>query len=193
MANYNKRISETNIRIGEVRFGYCHLFSPRKKEDGTDDKFGCQILIPKSDAEGVKLVNDAIEAAKKNGVNTKWNGRLPAASKLTLPLRDGDEEFPDDEVYEGMWFMNANTGLNRKPGIRVLDNGQLVEALDEDDFYSGCYGAAAVSFFPYNSNGNMGVACALNNVVRTKHGDRLAGGRSAEQDFDDLISGSCLD
>ena len=39
-------------------------------------------------------------------------------------------------------------------GVRVLDNGQLVEALDEDDFYSGCYGAAAISLYPYNSNGN---------------------------------------
>ena len=193
MPNYNKKISDTNIRIGEVRFGYCHVFSPRKKEDGSDDKYGVQLLIPKSDKEAVKLINDAIEVAKKTGVSTKWNGKMPPASKLNLPLRDGDEEFPDDEVYEGMWFMNANTGLTRKPGIRVLDNGQLVEALDEDDFYSGCYGAAAVSLYPYNSNGNLGVACALNNAIKTRDGERLAGGRSAEQDFDDLTSGSCLD
>ena len=192
-SNYNKRISETNIRIGEVRFGYTHVFSPRKKEDGTDDKYGVQLLIPKSDKEAVKLINDAIEVAKKTGVSTKWNGKMPPASKLNIPLRDGDEEFPDDETYEGMWFMNANTGLTRKPGVRVLDGGQLVEALDEDDFYSGCYGAAAISLYPYNSNGNLGVACALNNVVKTRDGERLAGGRSAEQDFDDLTSGSCLD
>lgn len=192
-SNYNKKISDTNIRIGEVRFGYCHVFSPRKKKDGTDDKYGVQLLIPKSDKEAVKLINDAIEIAKKAGVSTKWFGKMPPASKLTLPLRDGDEEFPDDETYEGMWFMNANTGLTRKPGIRVLDNGQLVEALDEDDFYSGCYGAAAISLYPYNNEGNMGVACALNNVVKTRDGERLAGGRSAEQDFDDLTSGSCLD
>lgn len=194
MANYNKKISDTNIRIGdELRFGYVHVHNARKKEDGTDDKYGVQLLIPKTNTEAVKLINDAIEVAKKNGVNTKWNGRLPAASKLTLPLRDGDEEFPDDEVYAGHWFMNANTGLNRKPGVRVLENGQLVEALDDDDFYSGCYGCATISLYPYNSNGNVGVACALNNVVKTRDGERLAGGRSAEQDFDDLTSGSCLD
>lgn len=193
MANYNKKISDTNIRIGEVRFGYCHVFSPRKKKDGSDDKYGVQLLIPKSDKEAVKLINDAIETAKTNGVSAKWNGKMPPASKLTLPLRDGDEENPDDPTYEGMWFMNANTGLTRKPGIRVLDNGQLVEALDEDDFYSGCYGAAAISLYPYNNEGKMGVACALNNVVKTRDGEKLAGGRSAEQDFDDLTSGSCLD
>ena len=195
MGKFSKRISETNIRIGEVRFGFCHLFSPRKNEDGSDGKYGCQILIPKSDTETVKMINDAIEAAKKAGITTKWNGRLPAASKLYVPLRDGDEENPDDDTYRDMWFMNANTGLTRKPGLRVLEDGQLNEALDEDDIYSGMWGCATVAFYPYNNSGNMGVGCALNNVVRTKHGEKLAGGRSAEQDFDDLVSaaGSCLD
>ena len=193
--NYNRRISDTYICIGEVRFGYVHVLSPRKKKDGSNDKYGVQLLIPKSDKEAVKLINDSIEVAKKAGVSTRWNGKMPPASKLTLPLRDGDDENPDDPTYEGMWFMNANTGLTRKPGIRVLDNGQLVEALDEDDFYSGCYGAASISLYPYNNEGNVGVACSLNNVVKTRDGEKLAGGRSAEQDFDDLVSaaGSCLD
>ena len=194
MANYNKKISDTNIRIGDdLRFGYARVFNPRKKEDGTDDKYGVQLLIPKSNTEAVKLINDAIEAAKKIGVSTQWGGKLPVASKLKLPMRDGDEEFPDDEVYAGHWFMNANTGLNRKPGVRVLENNKLVEALDEDDFYSGCYGCATISLYPFNNNGNQGIACSLNNVIKTRDGERLAGGRSAEQDFDDLISGSCLD
>lgn len=194
MANYNKKISETTIRVG-ARFGYVHVTAPRKREDGSDDKYGVQLLIPKSDVQAKKLIDDAIETAKKNGVSTKWNGKMPVASKLTLPLRDGDEEFPEDPTYEGMWFMNANTGLDRKPGVRVLENGQLVEALDQDDFYSGCYGAATVAFYAYNSNGNVGVACGLNNVVKTRDGEKLAGGRSADQDFDDLVSaaGSCLD
>lgn len=195
MPNYNKKISDTSLRIGEVRFGYCHVFSPRKKEDGSDEKYGVQLLIPKADKEAVKMINDAIEVAKKAGVSTKWNGKMPPASKLTLPLRDGDDEFPEDDTYRGMWFMNANTGLTRKPGVRVLENGVMNEALDEDDFYSGCYGAASISLYPYNSNGNLGVACALNNVIKTRDGEKLAGGRSAEQDFDDLVSaaGSCLD
>ena len=35
-ANYNKRISDTSIRLGLVRFGYVNVFAPRKNEDGTD-------------------------------------------------------------------------------------------------------------------------------------------------------------
>lgn len=193
MANYNKYISETSFRIGEVRFGFVHVHSPRKKKDGSDDKYGVQLLIPKTDIQAKQLIDNALEAAKKNGVSTKWNGKMPVASKLSLPLRDGDEEFPDDDTYRGMWFMNANTGLTRKPGVCVLENGQLSEALDEQDFYSGCYGAATVSLFPFNNEGNLGVACGLNNVVKTRDGERLAGGRTAGQDFGDLTGASCLD
>lgn len=195
MANYNKKISDTNIRIGEVRFSFAYVFSPRKDNDGQPDKYGVQLLIPKSNTEAIKLINEAAEMAKKTPPKKNgWGNKSAAAiAKLKPNLRDGDEENPGDPTYEGMWFINANTGLERKPGIRVLENGQLVEALDEDDFYSGCYGAATISFFSYNNNGNVGIGCALNNVIKTRDGVRLAGGHTAEQDFDDLTSGSCLD
>ena len=195
MANYNKKINDTSIRLGLVRFGYVNVFSPRKNEDGTDGKYSVQLLIPKKDTQAKALIEAAVEAAKEKGKTSKWNGKIPPASKLTLPLRDGDDEFPDDPTSEGMWFMNASTSPDRKPGVRILDGGQIVEALDGDDFYSGCYGCATVNFFPYNSSGNMGVSAGLNNVIKIEDGDRLAGGHSAEEDFGDLTGGaaSCLD
>ena len=62
----------------------------------------------------------------------------------------------------------------------------MVPALDNDDFYSGCYGSASINFFPYNTKGNKGVAAGLNNVIKTRDGERLAGGKTAEEDFADL-------
>lgn len=193
MANFNKRISETSIRLGEVRFGYVNVFAPRKNEDGTDGKYSVQILIPKKDATALKLIEEAMEAAKRNGVSSKWNGKLPPASKLKLPLRDGDEEFPEDPTYEGMYFMNASSP--NKPGVRVLENGSMSEALDSDDMYSGCYGCVTVGMFPYNTSGNVGVAAGLNNLIKTRDGERLSGGHTAEEDFNDLVDGAmaCLD
>lgn len=193
MANYNKKISETSIRLGEVRFCYVNVFAPRKNEDGTDGKHSVQILIPKSDKTAVKLVEDAIEVAKRNGVSSKWNGKMPPASKLKTPLRDGEEEFPEDPTYEGMFFMNASSVP--KPGVRVLENGAMAEALDSDDMYSGCYGCVTVNMFPYNTSGNMGVAAGLNNLIKTRDGERLSGGHSAEEDFNDLVdsAAACLD
>lgn len=195
MANFNKRISETCIRLGEVRFGYVHVFSPRKNEDGTDGKYSVQILIPKTDATALKLIEDSVEAAKRNGVSSKWNGKMPPASKLKLPLRDGDEEFPEDPDYEGMYFMNASSSASRKPGVRVLENGSMSEAIDEEDMYSGCYGCVTVNMFPYNTSGNVGVAAALNNLIKTRDGERLSGGHTAEEDFNDLVASAqaCLD
>lgn len=189
--NYNKRISETTIRLGEVRFVYVHVFSPRKNDDGTDGKYGVQILIPKTNTQAVKLIQEAAEAAKAKGPKSGWGNKAAAAKKLTANLRDGDEEKEGDSVYEGMWFINANSP--QKPGVRVLENGQMYEAMDNDDFYSGCYGAATVSLYAFNNNGNMGIGCALNNVIKTRDGERLSGGTTAESDFADLTSGSCLD
>ena len=184
MPTYNKKISETAIRLGEVRFGYVNVFAPRMKDDGTTGKYSVQILIPKDDAVAKRIIDAAVAAAAQNGVTSKFGGKLPR--NLKTPLRDGDDEFPEDDTYKGMWFMNASS--TTKPGVLVLDNGELVDALDGDDFYSGCYGCAAVNFFPYNTSGNLGVACGLNNVIKTRDGDKLSGGHSAREDFADLAS-----
>lgn len=184
--SYLKKISETSLRVGPVRFSYANVFSPRKNEDGTDGKYGVQLLIPKSDTAAVAAINAAFEAAKKAGAVSKWEGKIPAALKAkTTPLRDGDVEKEGEEVYEGMWFINTNSPT--KPGVRVLENGAMSEALDGDDFYSGCWGAATINFFPYKVSGNTGVAAGLNNVIKTKDADRLGGSHSAESDFNDMV------
>jgi hypothetical protein len=193
MANYNKRIGDTTIRLGEVRFGYVHVFAPRKNDDGTDGKYGLQILIPKTNTQAVKLIEEAAEAAKQKGPKSGWGNKAAAAKKLTANLRDGDEEKEGDPTYEGMWFINANTPTTQKPGVRVLENGTVSEALDGDDFYSGCWGAVTVSMYAYSNSGNIGIGCALNNAIKTRDDERLSGSTNADQDFADLTSGSCLD
>lgn len=181
MANYNKKISDTNIRIGEVRFSYAHVFEPRQSDNGGDAKYSVCILIPKTATSIIEMVKAAIAAAEEKGKTSKWGGKIPA--KRNNPLRDGDEEDKGPE-YEGMYFLNASS--KQKPGVRVLENGKVVEALDTEDFYSGCWGAVTVNFFPYDSSGNKGVGVGLNNAIKTRDDERLAGGATAEQDFADL-------
>ena len=186
--SFNKKISETAVRLGPVRFGYVNVFTPRKNEDGTDGKYQVQLLIPKTDTQAAAMLDAAFEAAKKAGVAAKWGGKMPAAIKnKTTLLRDGDDEKPEDAAYAGMWFVNASSAT--KPGVRVLDNGAIVEALDNDDFYSGCWGCASVNLYAYDVSGNKGVAVGLNNVIKTKDDARLSGGASAESDFADLAEG----
>ncbi len=181
MANYNKRISETSVRIGECRFSYVHVFEPQKNDEGKD-KYGVAILWPKTETAITKLVEEAVQAAKEKGKASKWGGKIPANAKS--PIRDGDTDREDDEAYHGMYFLNCSS--NQKPGVRVLENGKVVEALDQEDFYSGCWGAVTLNFFPYESKGNKGVGAGLNNVIKTRDDERLAGGSSADNDFSDL-------
>lgn len=185
MAKFNKKNKDTSIRIGEVRFSYTAVFQPKKNDDGTPSKYGVCIIIPKEDTETVNLVKEAIDAAKQRGKLEKWGGKIPANVKSCL--RDGDIDREDDEAFAGCYFLNASS--RNKPGVKVLEDGVVSDALDEEDFYSGCYGAVTLDFFPYESSGNKGVGAGLNNVIKTRDGDRLSGGRSADEDFADL--GTC--
>ena len=185
MAKFNKKIKDTSVRLGEVRFSYTAVFQPKKNDDGTPPKYGVCIIIPKEDTETVNLVKEAIDAAKQRGKLEKWGGKIPANVKSCL--RDGDIDREDDEAFAGCYFLNASS--RNKPGVKVLEDGVVSDALDEEDFYSGCYGAVTLDFFPYESSGNKGVGAGLNNVIKTRDGDRLSGGRSAEEDFADL--GTC--
>lgn len=170
----------TKVVTGKVRFSYVNIFRSRAFREGQDAKYSICLLIPKEDKAGVKKLRDAIEEAKREGISSKWGGKVP--KNLHLPLRDGDEERADEAPeYEGMWFLNANS--TTKPGIVDKD---LNEILDPDEVYSGCWGRASINFFAYDSNGNRGVGVGLNNIQKLKDGDRLGGARaSAEDDFGD--------
>lgn len=181
----NLKKSETSIRIGEIRFSFANVFEPKRNDNGDGDgdpKYSCQILIPKSNKEALKLIEEATAGAVDKGKETKWNGKIPAM--LKKPLRDGAEKEDDDPTYEGMMFLNCSN--KRKPGVQVLDDGMRYEAT-EDDFYSGCWGAVTLDFFPYDHKGNKGVGVSLGNCIKLRDDERLAGGgESADNSFSDL-------
>lgn len=56
--------------------------------------------------------------------------------------------------------------------------------LDREEVYSGCYCRFSVTFYPFSGMQN-GVAAGLNNIQKVAEGERLSGGSSAENDFDD--------
>lgn len=170
----NNQNTATKAVIGKVRFSYVHVFTPHANEDG-EEKYSASVLIPKSDKNSIRKVNAAIDAAKELA-KAKNGGKLPA--KFKLPLRDGDEDRPDDKAYAGHYFLNANA--RTKPGVVDKD---LNPILDQDEFYSGCYGFVSITFFPFDVKGNRGIGCGLNNVMKTKDGEPLGGRVSAETDF----------
>ncbi len=45
--------------------------------------------------------------------------------------------------------------------------------LDHSEVYSGVYGRASINFYAFNSNGNRGIACDLNNLQKIADGESL--------------------
>lgn len=167
---------DTKVITGKVRLSYAHLFKPVAIDDGQEPKYSVCLLIPKSDKQTLKKIKAAVEAAKQAGAS-KWGGKIP--NNLKMPLRDGDEERPDQEEYAGHYFLNANS--KQAPGI--VDKS-LQPIMDSTEVYSGCYARASINFFAFNTAGNKGIACGLNNIQKLEDGDYLGGRSRAEDDFD---------
>ena len=162
-----------------TRWSYANVWEP-KSINGGSPKYSVSLIIPKSDKATVQKIKTAIEAAYKEGeAKLKGNGRTaPSLASLKTPLRDGDIDRPDDPAYENAFFINANSAT--APGIVDADCNPV---LNRSDVYSGVYGRASITFYAFNSNGNRGIACGLQNLQLIREGEPLGGKASAESDF----------
>ncbi len=167
----------TKVVTGMVRFSYLHVWEPSAME-GQEPKYSASLIIPKSDTKTIEAIKKAIENAKIQGKSKSFNGKIPA--NLKTPLRDGDEERPDDEAYQNSYFINANS--KQKP---VIVDKNAAKILDQDEVYSGCYGRSSVTFYPFNTNGNKGIACGLGGIQKLKDGEPLGGRSNPGTDFED--------
>ena len=167
----------TQVKTGKVRASFVHVFEPQSI-NGSEPKYSCSLIIPKTDTATLSQINAAIEEAKQNGI-PKWGGKIPP--NLKLPMRDGDIDRPDDPAYENSYFINATS--QEAPGI--VDR-KRVKITDPLAIYSGCYIRALVNFYPFNANGNRGIACGLQCIQFWHDGEPLNGRIRAEDAFDDL-------
>ena len=178
--NMSKFINPTKVITGpDTRWSYANVWEA-KSINGGAPKYSVSLIIPKSDTKTVEKIKAAIEAAYKDGESKlKGNGRsVPALSAIKNPLRDGDTERPDDEAYANSYFINANSAT--APGIVDANCSPILE---RSEVYSGVYGRASISFYAFNSNGNKGIACGLNNLQKLRDGEPLGGRTRAEDDF----------
>lgn len=167
----------TKVLTLKVRASFCNVFKPKAAQEGATEKYSVQLIIDKDDEITLNRIEEAVEAAKQLGKTSKWSGKIP--KKLKLPLRDGDEDREDDPNYEGKFFLNAASLT--KPQIINREKDELTSP---DEFYSGCYCRATLNFYPFNSNGNNGVAAGLGNLQFLEDGDPLGSVRtSAYDDF----------
>lgn len=172
-------VTDSKVVFGPCRLSYTHLFNKfAPTGDTVGAKYMTNVLIPTGETETLKAIKKAIENAKTQGITSKWGGKEP--KKLDLPLRDGNDK--DDEVYADKFYLNAKSST--RPGI--VDRNK-VAIVDEEEVYSGMWAIVSVTFYPYDTNGNRGVACGLNNVMKFKDDEKFGGRNSAENDF------ACID
>lgn len=172
-----KIVNETKVVFGPCRLSFTHVFNKYSPNGEGDGKYMTNVLIPKSEKKTIKALEQAIEAAKKAGVVSKWGGKEP--KKLDMPLRDGDDK--EDDVYQDHFYINAK--CNTRPGVVDKNKNPIV---DEEEMYSGVWAFVSVTFYAYDVSGNRGVACGLNNLMKFKDDDHLGGRVSADSDFADI-------
>ena len=177
-----KVINPTKVITGvKTRWSYANVWQAKSINGGTP-KYSVSLIIPKSDTKTVTAVKNAIQAAYEEGQSKlKGNSKsVPALSAIKTPLRDGDAERPDDKAYKDSYFINANSAT--APGIVDAARNPIIE---HSEVYSAVYGRASINFYAFNSNGNKGIACGLNNLQKISDGEPLGGKTRAEDDFAD--------
>ena len=178
-----KFVNPTKVVTGLCTFSFLNCWEPKPAQDGGKAKYSVSLIIPKSDTRTIEKIRSAIQAAYAEGtVKLKGSGKtVPPLSAIHNPLRDGDEERPDDEAYKNSFFLNANS--ESAPGIVDADCQPI---LTRSEMYSGVKGRASVNLYAYNVNGNRGIACGLNNLQKLADGTPLGGKSRAEDDFADI-------
>jgi hypothetical protein len=171
----------TKVLTGEVRLSYANLTAPRAAQQGGDPKYSVTLLIPKTDAATYQDILQSIEAAAADAQGKLWNGVRPPV--LPQPLHDGDgvreNGTPFGAECKGHWVMTAST--KNKP--QVVHQSNIAVDLAPGDIKSGDYARVTINLFGYNQAGKRGVGCGLGNVMKTRDGEALAGGASADVDF----------
>lgn len=150
----NKRFSDKRVRVGEVQFVNADLLP---LTSGTK-RHGVDVLVDKGNTEALKLITEAVSAASED------EGDL-------VPVGDGDDYAELMPNYAGTYFVHATTSDLFAP--RVLRGNRIESACNGDNFYSGCYGAAVLTFFRYHTNGHAGVHAAVEHFLKTRDGQRV--------------------
>lgn len=169
----------TKVVTGKVRLSYVALLEPKAFE-GQEAKYSTVILIPKTDTVTINKIKDAQKAAYEAAKNDKLKGIKWERVKTTL--RDGDEEMDTEEhpEYAGHMFMSISS--KTKPQIIDKYKNKVDSA---EEVYSGVYARVSLNAYAYNTAGNKGISCGLNNVQIVAPGDYLGGKASADADFDE--------
>ncbi len=164
----------------KVRFNFVQVFSPKESLDGKM-KYSVMLLIPKEKKETLSEIKKGVITQFDLAKMSMFEGKeMTDIQNFKVPIRDGDDpnEGKEGDEYKGNFFMNATTQI--RPGIVDKSGNYITDALN---LYSGCYGFAHITFYPFKKKGNKGIACGLQNLQKTEEGKKLGGTCDAKSVF----------
>ena len=164
-------------------FSYLNVLEPRAAAEGAEAKYSASLIIPKSDKTTLKKIREAIQIAYKEGeAKLRGSGNsVPPLDKIHNPLRDGDEDKPEDPAYRNAYFVNASNKHQPK-----LYDRNLNEIMDPRELYSGIIGRAGITFFAYNKGGSKGITCGLEGIKKLRDGTPLGERNKVKDSFEGL-------
>lgn len=146
----------TKVVTGELILNHPHLLKAWSI-NGSTPRHSAILIISKSATETLEKIHTAIEAAiEKGNFGSIENFDR---SMLKLPLRDGDIEYPTDELYKNSYFLSATS-----PIAPIVVDKAVHPVLSDTQISAGEYAKASIDFIPYNFKGKMGISCRLYNV-----------------------------
>lgn len=169
----------------KCRFSFVHLMEKFAFDNTQEAKFSVRLLIPKTAKATLTLISQTVQAMMTDPKVKAKLGTMPAKKIIANMLHDGDDDAERYPEQAGCYYLNMSN--TRPVDVRQVIGGQMVPVTDPTEIYSGCYGHASFNLFAYDRNGNKGISCSLNNVLKTEDGDSLGGTASrACDDFADL-------
>lgn len=178
-------MSETTITIGPVYFSFPHLFRPSKVKGSDKEQYSLAVLWDANTKDGKKItaaVNAAVAAAEDAGQSKLEKTPL---KKQRRPLKDAEEEKPEDKNYAGRMLINCNN--TRQPDVV---NKKMEAVINDDDVYPGCVGFVQINFFAYNQGGGVGIGASLQNVMVTGNDqDKYPAWASTKQSAEEAFKG----
>ena len=182
----------TRTMIGEVRFSYAQLLTPKTDSKGLL-KYSTVLLIPKTNTEAVQNVLTTVQTVLAAAKQT-WGFMPPEiSSNPYYPLKDGDTYItrsgnPLGEECRGHWVLNADTNHSDLYPISIIDRYER-PLTSTEDVYSGMWGYICLNFGDYDFQGAKGVKAYIDrNIMKTRDDVRLGGGVSASTAFASVIS-----
>lgn len=194
------------VHLKGLRIIYPSLFTTALFKGKDTGKFSLTLLLPKSEKE-VKKNIDKLIADTRASVKYK-------ISDDCLCIKDGDDrdDLDKNPYYANHWIIKTgktakakNSPMIQRPRMKsaqgnvitINNDGKPIaidssgnvsdEVITSDYFYPGCFVYAIVDFWAYDG-GNGGDKAVLSNLLAVKfvkHGERLKGGNSSIEDFDE--------